>query len=142
MSLGQSERSETSVRLERPGLSSQSSAERFTPDGVIGHARQFRELDRRQFAHAAHHRVEDGAQDARPVGLKRFPKLVLAVAVSATDRRQTQEDAAIFQIGPTDEVADPGQEHGALDVNKAPIVVGKERVRRTRTACAVNRVRC
>ena len=37
-----------------------------------------------------------------------------------------QENAAIFQISPTDEVADPAQEHGALGVNEAPIVVGKE----------------
>ena len=126
MSLRQSEQWEISVRLERPRLPSQSSADRFTPDGVIGHARQFREMDRRQFAQAAHHRVEDGAQDARPVGLKRLPKLVLAAAVGARNRRQTHEDAAIFQIGPTDEIADPAQEHGALGVNKAPIVVGKE----------------
>ncbi len=53
-------------------------------------------------------------------------KLVLAAAVGGRNRRQTQEDAAILQIGPTDEVADPAQEHGALGVNEAPIVVGEE----------------
>ena len=37
-----------------------------------------------------------------------------------------QEDAAVFQISPPDEVADPAQEHGTLRVNKAPIIVGKE----------------
>ena len=113
-------------RQERPGLPSQSSANRFAPNGVVGHSRQFGEMNRRQFAQAAHNGVEDGAQDGRPVRVKRLPKLVLAAASGARNRRQTQEDAAIFQIGPTDEVADPAQEHGALGVNEAPIVVGKQ----------------
>ncbi len=126
MSLRQSERWEISVRLERPGLPSQSSADRFTPDGVIGHARQFREMDRRQFAPSAHHRVEDGAQVARSVSVKRLPKLALAAAASARNRWQTKEHAALFQIGPTGEVADPAQEHGLLGVNEAPFVVSKQ----------------
>ena len=83
-------------------------------------------MNGRQFAQTTHDRIKNGPQDARTVRVKRLPKLVLAPAPGARDRRQMQEDAAIFQIRPEHKVADPAQKHGALGLNEGPIIVRKE----------------
>ena len=72
------------------------------------------------------HRIEQGAQDARPRDLELAPQLVLRTSLCLRDGRQGQKNGAVGEIGRLIDILDAVQEDRAGGLKQHLLLVGVE----------------